>query len=124
MAKYVLLVLANAVPGKEEEFNRWYSDQHLSDVLKVPGIISAQRFKYAAPAGATIEGPHPEPAHKFIAVYEIDSDDPVAVQADMISRIGTDRMIMTDAMDFAKSFGAYFAPITDKRPGTPAAGAR
>ena len=114
MTKHVLLVLANAVPGKDDEFNRWYSEQHLKDVLKVPGIVSAQRFKFAAPAGETIAGPHPEPKHQYIAIYEVDADDPNTVQADMISRIGSDRMIMTDAMDFGNSIGAYFLPITEK----------
>ena len=103
MAKHILLVLGNAVEGRDDEFNHWYSGQHLSDVLKVPGIVSAQRFKYVAPAGESVEGPHPEPAHRYIAIYEVDSDDPEAVHANMISRIGTDLLILSDAMDFAKS---------------------
>jgi hypothetical protein len=114
MSKHILLVLANAVEGRDADFNNWYSNQHLADVLKVPGIVSAQRFKYVAPAGATVDGPDPKPSHKYIAIYEVDSEDPRAVQAAMISRIGTDDMIMTDTMDTARSIGAYFAPITPK----------
>ena len=115
MSKHVLLVLANAVEGREDEFNEWYSNQHLSDVLKVPGIISAQRFKYAAPAAETVEGPHPDPKYKYVAIYEVDSDDPNVVQAAMISLIGTDALILSDSMDFANSVGSYFIPITEKR---------
>ena len=115
MSKHLLLVLANAAEGRDDEFNAWYTDQHLADVLKVPGITSAQRFAYAAPANATIEGPHPDPVHRYIAIYEVESDDPQAVHAEMISRIGTDQMILSDAMDFEKSSGAYYAPISDKR---------
>jgi len=44
MVKFTYLVLTNAVPGREEEFNRWYTEQHLPDVLRVPGVVSAQRF--------------------------------------------------------------------------------
>lgn len=115
MAKHILLVLGNAVDGRDDEFNHWYSGQHLSDVLKVPGIVSAQRFQYVAPAGESVEGPHPEPAHRYIAIYEVDSDDPEAVHANMVSRIGTDLLILSDSMDFAKSVAAYYVPITEKR---------
>ena len=41
MAKYLLLGLHNAVAGHEEEFNRWYDNQHLYDCLAVPGFIRA-----------------------------------------------------------------------------------
>jgi hypothetical protein len=43
--KYTLVVLTNAVEGKEAEFNEWYSKTHLKDVIAIPGFKSAQRFK-------------------------------------------------------------------------------
>ena len=41
--KNLLLVLSNAVEGKEDEFNDWYSNVHLHDGVKVPGFVAAVR---------------------------------------------------------------------------------
>lgn len=38
----LLLVQTNSVAGREDEFNRWYSETHLADVLAVPGGVRAQ----------------------------------------------------------------------------------
>jgi len=35
MGKYILLVQSNATDGKEEEFNKWYDEIHLGEVLRV-----------------------------------------------------------------------------------------
>ena len=32
-------------PEHEEEFNRWYDDEHLPERLEIPGYVSARRFK-------------------------------------------------------------------------------
>jgi hypothetical protein len=39
------LVLSNPAAGMEDEFNEWYKHVHTADVLQVPGLVSAQRFK-------------------------------------------------------------------------------
>ena len=58
-----VLFVVKAVPpkGKEAEFNRWYNDEHVPDVLKYPGVVSARR--YQAIAG--------EDKYEYMAVYEI-----------------------------------------------------
>src|SRR5215469_214807 len=47
MAKHTFLVLTNPVQGKEKEYNDWYTNQHIPDVVSVPGIVAAQRYKLA-----------------------------------------------------------------------------
>ena len=42
MAKYTFVVLTNAVEGKDDAFDEWYTNTHLGDVLAVPGFVSAQ----------------------------------------------------------------------------------
>jgi hypothetical protein len=39
------LVFSNPVPGMEDEFNEWYSDRHVHEIVRVPGYVSAQRFR-------------------------------------------------------------------------------
>ena len=55
MAKYLLISLSNAVEGKEDEFNDWYTNRHMLDLLAVDGFVAAQRFRRAnvePPAGS------------------------------------------------------------------------
>lgn len=43
--EYQLIVLSNAVAGRDVEYNEWYEHIHLPDVLRNPGFVSAERFK-------------------------------------------------------------------------------
>jgi hypothetical protein len=105
MSKQIFMVFTNPVPGQEKEFNDWYDDVHLDDVLKVPGIVSAARYKL---------GPvqRQEPPYKFqyVALYEIDTDDVASVVAELKRRGGTDEMPLSPALaNEIKSF--IFVPM-------------
>ena len=69
MAKHVLLVFSDPTEGKEDEYNRWYDDVHLGEVLAVEGFVSAQRFKVSDVAPGLTE-------HKYLAIYNLETDDP------------------------------------------------
>ncbi len=45
-----MLALTNSVPGREAEFNGWYDEVHVKDLVAVPGIVAAQRY-VAVPSG-------------------------------------------------------------------------
>ncbi len=100
MARYELVVLSNPVEGQDEEYNRWYDEQHLKDVLAVDGVVSAQRF---AATGLT-PGPH-----GYMAVYGIDTDDLPAVMGQLGARMGTDAMPMSPAYDAAHATACVYA---------------
>jgi hypothetical protein len=68
MAKGVLLVMTEPLPGKEDEFNDWYSNVHLHELVKVPGIAAAQRFEAVPWSNGAV------PAQRYLAVYEFDAD--------------------------------------------------
>ncbi|MGD9792485.1 MAG: hypothetical protein AB7V43_03290 [Acidimicrobiia bacterium] len=74
--KHALVVLSNAVDGRDEEFNTWYDKQHLPDVLSVPGFVAAQR--YTANPAQMGEAPL---THKYLAIYEIEGDIGAALGA-------------------------------------------
>src|SRR3546814_19765769 len=79
MGEYKLVVLTRPVEGREDEFNDWYTNQHLDDVLAIPGFTAAQRFKIkGAPVSPT--------SWEYFAVYEVDHEDPQSVLDDMMSR--------------------------------------
>ncbi len=65
----VLLVLHDVAAGADEEFNRWYQEQHVSERLAVAGFRTARRYR------AVSSGP------AYMAVYECDSIDVLASKA-------------------------------------------
>jgi hypothetical protein len=80
MAKATVLVFTNcADPARENEFNDWYDNTHVPDVLETPGFVSCTRYELAGDPG-------PGQA-KFLAVYEVESDDPGATMAGLQQRV-------------------------------------
>lgn len=113
MAHYQLVALSNPASGREDEYNAWYNGQHLHDVLAVPGFVAAQRFK--------VVDDNAQPAHRYLAIYDIESDDVGATMGRLLAAVGTPAMMISDAMDAATVSATLYAPITPKLP-APAAG--
>jgi len=110
MAKYTFIVLTNPVEGKESEYNDWYNRQHIPDVLNVPGFVSGQRFRLAD-AQMNRDGSR---AHRYLAVYEIETDDLAATLKELRARGGTAEIVPSDAID-TKNVATYvFTPIAEK----------
>lgn len=108
MAKHLFVVFTEAQPGRDAEFNTWYDNQHLPDVLKVPGFRAAQRYRLEPDPSAPAGGPS-----KYLALYEMETDDVAATLADLTSRAGTAAMPMTEAM--GKAIVTHLAtPITGR----------
>ena len=68
MAKYSMVVMTNCEPGTDAEFNDWYDRIHLPDVLRVPGIVAAQRYKLTAEQRRTTH-----PGWGYLAIYEVET---------------------------------------------------
>lgn len=65
----LMLVGADIPADKEADFNKWYQEEHLQELMGVPGILNAARYE------ATKSGP------KHLAVYELESVDVVNTDA-------------------------------------------
>lgn len=107
--KYTFVVLTNPTPGKDAEFNRWYNEQHIPDVLNAAGFVRAQRFRLSE----TQNGPKVDQTHRYLALYEIETDDLAASLKDLQSRIGTPEMVMSDAIDLTSANGRIFEPVAE-----------
>ena len=110
MAKYVFVVMSNpTTPGQEAEYNEWYNKIHIPDVLNVPGFVAAQRFKLADTQFA--DG---KPAHRYLALYEIETDDLKGSFNELRNRIGTADMFMSDAIDMKGLAASTFTPAAER----------
>jgi hypothetical protein len=101
MGKYVFVVFSAAAAGREDEFNRWYDGQHVRDVLNVPGFVAAQRFRLAQPPDGS--------SAPYLALYEMETDDPGKALAELNSRAGTSAMVLSDALDVTRVSAVLYA---------------
>jgi hypothetical protein len=108
MAKYSFVVLTNPTPGKEAEYNDWYNKVHIPDVLNVKGMVGAQRFRLA---DQQMGG---QPQHRYLALYEIETDNLQETLDDLKSRSGTADMVLTDAIDLKGASASIFTPVAEK----------
>lgn len=65
MNKYILIVTSNAAEGREEEFNHWYDNIHIPEVLQIPGFKNGTRYHNI----------NPEINTPYLAIFEIESND-------------------------------------------------
>jgi hypothetical protein len=79
MAQALYLVYTNCEPGREAEFNDWYDNVHLRDLLSVEGIVAAQRFELTGPGPQTINRAGEPTVAQYLAIYELDTEDTEAV---------------------------------------------
>ena len=63
----VLVVMMDVEPEHEEEFNRWYDDEHLPERLEIPGYVSARRFKLEEGEGVL----------KYLCIWELEDGSPL-----------------------------------------------
>jgi len=109
--RYTFVVMTSPVsPERDEEFNQWYDDVHLKDVLMVPGIVSARRLKLSGDQiveGAAVRLSAEDAAsavaqgYPYLALYEIESDDPFTVLSEIQARSEDGRFEFTEAIDMA-----------------------
>ena len=103
MGRFVFVVQTNPVAGRDREYNEWYDEIHLKEVCSFPGFIGARRFRRIDANGE----------HAYLAIYELETDDPQRDLAALTAAAGTDRVRMTDALDLTSATTALFEQITD-----------
>ena len=59
----LLLVMMDIDPEHEEDFNRWYDEEHVPERMAIPGFLTGRRYR-------AVEG-----GPKYLAIYEIKSPE-------------------------------------------------
>ena len=105
MARHILTVFTNAAEGRDDEFNDWYSNIHVQEVVEIPGFVSAQRFKLSdEQMGGGSD-------YRYLAIYDVEANSVGdALQALKDAR---PNLRMTDALDEKRELLA-FTPISEK----------
>jgi hypothetical protein len=106
MTTAVLLVRTRpATPEAEDDYNDWYERVHIPQILAaVPAIISAQRFRLLSSHGRS-DGSAP-----YLAVYEIESDDPAGALDQLGRAMATGEIAMSPSVEVLGPAPLYVEP--------------
>ncbi|MDG2113251.1 MAG: hypothetical protein P8N02_11635 [Actinomycetota bacterium] len=104
MTKHVLFVFTDPVEGKEDEYNSWYNDIHLGEVLQTDGFVRAQRFKVSDMMPGVTE-------HEYVAIYELETENPGAAMKALNGSLKT--FTMTDAIDLRSAKMTLAGQVSD-----------
>ena len=104
MRSYQYVVLTHPVEGREDEYNDWYTNTHIHEIMLIPGFRSAKRYRLA---------PRPEvnPSslkHPYLALYEIESDDVEATLGELRRRSAAGELKTSTALDRSKTSSTLY----------------
>jgi antibiotic biosynthesis monooxygenase (ABM) superfamily enzyme len=97
MPTALFTVKATITPDREKAFNEWYNREHIPDVFKFPGVVSARRYR------AT----EPEDRFQYVTVYEFESEETLQ------------RFLASDHFAFLrKEYDRNFGGVSDRQRAT------
>jgi hypothetical protein len=102
--RYVMLVFANPIPGKEAEFNDWYTNTHMGDLVQLQGWMGAQRFRLV-----TNVQPRPSQAgytHGYLIIWDLEETDANAALGRMTAAIAGGKSRLGAAFNYTPGAGA------------------
>jgi hypothetical protein len=91
-----MVVTSGAKDGRDAEYNDWYDTTHIHDICSIPGVMSGRRYD------AIPQSPNPQPA-PYLAIYELEADDPATVMAEMMRRAQAGEFVMSDALNIEQA---------------------
>jgi hypothetical protein len=97
-----MMVRTAPKPGREAEYNRWYDEVHLAEICAIPGFVSARRFD-------ALEGRSGWPDVPYLALYEIEADDPQVPMAELRRRSAAGEIQASDALDRTRTVSWLYA---------------
>jgi hypothetical protein len=106
--KFFFMFFSNPVKGHEQEYLKWYTGQHIHDLLNIDGIVGAQFFKLA---DSQFTGTHPQ---QYMMIWEISTDN-LASAFDRVNKgLKTGTTVTSDTLDGDTANSQTFTPITNR----------
>ena len=109
MEKWIFVVDTNASDrSREKEYNDWYDNVHLGEVLALQGFEAAQRFRVS---GEPVAG---NMSHQYVALYELDTETPHASLDALAAAVADGSMTMSEAIDTRDVHAVLIEPVTGR----------
>ena len=92
MEDNLMLVFTDPVTGMEAEFNDWYSNTHIPEIVKLTGMRGARRYRVGdGPRGGVL-------TNGYLAIYDLGDDPQEALRKlDVVANAG--QLTPSDAVD-------------------------
>lgn len=106
--KFIQIVFSNPLEGRDQEFNEWYDNVHIPQLLAIPGMLSAQRYTlrdaemYRAPGGFA-------PQHRYAIIYEM-AGDVDTIMKSIQEAVMAGEIVMHDSLDMDSWRLAFWTP--------------
>ena len=100
------IVMTNCTEGADEEFNRWYDEVHLGEVIEFAGAIAASRYRLSEYQAGEVGG------FRYLAIYEIEADSLEAALEKLNAGSGT--MEISEALDMNSATAIAFSAIGER----------
>jgi hypothetical protein len=97
-------------PADDDAYNSWYDAKHLPDVVQLPGIVTAARYKL-------VQGGGVHPQQRYLAVYELDAeteDDLAKVSRELRAAVSEGRVDVHTSMNLSTVGTAFAMPIGER----------
>lgn len=113
MIEAQLIVLTNAVEGRDADFNDWYSNIHARDTMRMRGGLAQQRFGFSDDQVHDFGGKFPA---QYLALYDV--YDAKWFTQEHMDRARTPYMIIEDSLDMSRLDDFFYYPLAyrDKKP--------
>lgn len=107
MPSALMVVGSNPVgPEGEAEYNRWYLEDHLADVLAVTGFTKARRYTLSPVRPMADTTPSP---YGYLAVYEVEADDLEVAGRDLQAALDSGAIPISDTFDLSAFSVDFYA---------------
>jgi len=105
MRRFKMVVFSEPFEGQDDEFNEWYTGRHLDDICALEGFKTAQRFTlHSVSMGTTL--------NKYMAIYDVETDDPEWVIENMFANRDTPAMPMSPAFNIDPTTVMLYEELT------------
>lgn len=112
MSTHRLIVFTEPKLGQEAEYNRWYNEVHLKEVLETEGFVAAQRFELAP---SQIGDPPESTPARYLAIYEIEAESLEVALEKLTASSGT--MNMSEALELGSAVATAYSAISERELG-------
>jgi hypothetical protein len=102
----ILVVFTKPKPGRDDDFNSWYSNVHIRDALRFRGSIATQRFHLSPEQVQAFDGGF---HYGYLALYEVFNAE--RFTQEHIDNALTTRMMVSDAIDDSILDDYHYYPL-------------
>ena len=96
--RYAYLVMADPLPGKEFDFNDFYQNTHMGDLVQLPGWTGAQRFRLVPVTPRTTQ---PLYRRGNLIIWDQEGDDLGKIQSESRAAIAGGKSRLIPGFDYS-----------------------